>query len=116
MPRNDHPTNRRMGFGFEQARAAGLDGVRPDRSPRQVNKIVRENKETRDAIRELQEVRDDPEWEAFIKHRASQGHDAQSIATEVYWIKRYASEKAKGYRLEGLLKWHWPYCPEFWRK
>ena len=116
MPRNDHPTSRRMGFGFEQARAAGLEGIRPDRSPRQVNKIIQESKETREAIRELQEVRADPEWKQLIEHRASQGHSAQEIAIELGWIKRYAWAKSKGYRLEWLLRHHWPYGPEFGRR
>jgi hypothetical protein len=46
---NDKPTSQRMGFGYGQARAAGLGGVRASRSPRQVNKIIQENKSAREA-------------------------------------------------------------------
>ena len=56
---NDKPTSLRMGFGYGQARAAGLGGVRASRSPRQVNQILKENKSARDATESLREYAKD---------------------------------------------------------
>ena len=86
---NDPPTNLRMGFGYHQARAAGLGGIREARSPRQVNHFIAESKATREATAELREAAKDPEWVAFITHRIAEGRSARDIAEELYWMKRY---------------------------
>lgn len=101
---NDPPTNLRMGFGYEQARAAGLGGVRADRSPRQVNKIVEQNKIDRKAVQELREAAADPEWAPLIEHRVGEKRTAEQIAEEIYWIKRYSAYRAQGYSA--------PFCRE----
>jgi hypothetical protein len=43
---NDPPSNLRMGFGYHQARAAGLGGLRQDKSPRQVNREISDRRIT----------------------------------------------------------------------
>lgn len=62
---NDDPTSLRMGFGYRQARASGLGGLRPDRSPNQVNKYVSASKAAREIRREVEA---DPEWGPFVAH------------------------------------------------
>lgn len=104
---NDKPTNMRMGFGYEQARAAGLGGVRASRSPKQVNEILNHNKTEREAISSLTERTKDPDWIPLVKHRAAEGRSAKDIDTEIYWINRFAWAKAKGYTLAYRLKYHW---------
>ncbi|WP_416192957.1 hypothetical protein [Nitrobacter sp. TKz-YC01] len=104
---NDKPTSLRMGFGYGQARAAGLGGVRADRSTRQVNKITKENKSTRTATLEIREFAKDPDWAPLIKHLVSQGLSPKDISDELYWVKRYAWSKAKGHSLAFRLKFHW---------
>ena len=106
---NDPPTNLRMGFGYHQARAAGLGGLRASRSPRQVNLYIEESKADREAIRQLREAQKDGEWIPFILHRIDEERTAQEIANELYWIKRYARAKAQGYSLAYRLRHHWPY-------
>lgn len=106
---NDKPTNQRMGFGYGEARAAGLGGIRADRSPRQVNKIIKENQSARKGISELKQFLEDPEWMPLIKFRAAEGIRADDIANEIYWIKRYAwARLEKRFSLEYCLKRHWP--------
>ena len=106
---NDKPTSLRMGFGYGQARAAGLGGVRASRSPRQVNKILQENKSDRDATASLREAAKDYHWALLITHRIEEGQTPQEISNEIYWIKRYAWARGKGHSLASRLKRHWPY-------
>jgi hypothetical protein len=107
--RNDPPSTLRRIHGYQQARAAGLGGIRADRSPKQFNRAVDEQKATREAMRELVEAKNDPEWVPFIVFRAREGRAALEIATELYWIKRFAWAKAQGFSLAGRLRYHWPY-------
>jgi hypothetical protein len=106
---NDRPTSLRMGFGYGQARAAGLGGIRADRSPRQVNKIIKENRSNRTAIAELRYHAQDPDWIPLIEFLVAEGFSAEDISTEVYWLNRYAWARFKrGSSLEYCLKYHWP--------
>jgi len=104
---NDKPTSLRMGFGYEQARSAGLGGVRASRSPKQVNKNLEQNKTEREATAALVEIAEDPEWICLIKHRAAEGLTAKQISEEIYWIDRFARAKARGHSLAYRLKNHW---------
>lgn len=104
---NDQPTSLRMGFGYYQARAAGLGGVRADRSPRQYNKIIDDNKAEREALESLREAARDPEWIPLIKHRGAEQVTAQRIAKEIYWTKRYIKWRARGCSIEYCLRHHW---------
>src|SRR4051812_6148188 len=97
-----------MGFGYGQARAAGLGGVRAPRSPRQVNKILQKNKSERGATEALREYSKDPDWGRLIKHRAAEGQKAEQIDNEIYWIKRFAWARSKRFGLAFRLKYHWP--------
>jgi len=106
---NDKPTSLRMGFGYGQARAAGLGGVLAPRSPRQVNKIQKENKAARNATETLREAAKDSEWVPLIKHRIAEGLSAEEISDEIYWIERYARMRSRGFSVAGCLKYHWPY-------
>jgi hypothetical protein len=106
---NDKPTSLRMGFGYGQARAAGLGGVRADRSPRQVNKITKENQNTRRATTDLRRLAEDPEWIPLIKFLAGEGATAEEISEEIYWVNRYAWARIKKrFSLEYCLNYHWP--------
>jgi hypothetical protein len=98
-----------MGFGYGQARAAGLGGIRASRSPGQVNKITKENKESRHAIEKLREIAKDPEWKPYIEHRIAQGHSASEIAEEYYWMERYSRMRRRHYSVSFCLKHHWPW-------
>jgi hypothetical protein len=104
---NDQPTSLRMGFGYGQARAAGLGGIRASRSPFQVNKITVENKKTRHALETLREMAKDREWDAYIKHRVAEGCSADVIADEAYWMDRYSRMRRRGHSVSGCLKYHW---------
>jgi hypothetical protein len=77
--KNDKPTSLRRGFGYEQARAAGLGGVLASRSPRQVNKILKEKKSTRSATELLRESAQDPDWVPLIKYRVAEGQTPEQI-------------------------------------
>lgn len=109
MARNDPPTNLRMGFGYGQARAAGLGGVRASRSPRQVNKITLENREVRQAIDSLRRAALDPAWHPYISHRVAEGCSAAAIAEEWQWMERYSRMRMRGYSIGYCLKYHWPW-------
>jgi hypothetical protein len=109
--RNDPPSTLSRRHGYQQARAAGLGGIRADRSPKQVNRYLKEQKTTREAIRELIEAKNDPEWVPFLIFRAGEGRTALEIATELYWMKRYSWAKEQGFSLAGRLRYHWPYLP-----
>jgi hypothetical protein len=104
---NDQPTSLRMGFGYGQARAAGLGGIRASRSPRQVNQITEENKKTRHALETLREMAKDPEWAPYIKHRIAEGCSADVMADEAYWMDRYSRMRRRGFSVAGCLKYHW---------
>jgi hypothetical protein len=105
---NDDPTSLRMGFGYHDARRAGLGGVRADRSPRQVNQIINERKDENEALRQIAEAGQDPEWRRYLKHRREQGCSAQEIATELGWMKRYKWARSH-FSVAWCLKYHWPY-------
>jgi len=106
---NDPPSSLRMGFGYHQARLAGLGGVRADRSPRQINRYIEESKAEREAVRKLREAQKDGEWIPFILHRIDEGRTAPEIADELYWMKRYVWAKGASYSLAYRLRHHWPY-------
>src|ERR1700682_551328 len=97
MARNDPPTSLRMGFGYGQARAAGLGGIRASRSPRQVNKIIEENKSAREATEALREYAKDVDYAILITHRVEEGCTPEQINEEIFWIRRYAWSRSKGY-------------------
>lgn len=105
---NDKPTSLRMGFGYGQARAAGLGGVRQDRSPRQVNKITKANKSFRVNLPALQEAAKDPDLVPLLVHRAAEGCTPKQIAEELYWMERYSRNRSKGRSVAWCLKYHWP--------
>jgi hypothetical protein len=105
---NDDPTSLRMGFGYRQARAAGLDGLRASRSPRQFNRCVEDSKATREALRYLRDVGTDPDWERLIKYRISEHCSAQDISEEIYWINRYAQTR-KHFSIKWCLRHSWPF-------
>jgi hypothetical protein len=104
---NDPPTTLRMGFGFRQARAAGLEGIRAPRSPRQVHRYIKDSKATREAIRGLRDAAKDLEWVPFITHRVSEGRSEQEIWDELYWIKCYVRMRARGYSVAYCLRHYW---------
>ena len=106
---NDQPTSLRMGFGYGQARAAGLGGIRAPRSPNQVNKITRANKANKEAIEALRETAKDPQWRAYLEHRAQEGCSSEVIADEFYWMERYTRARARGSSVDWCLKRHWRY-------
>ncbi len=75
---NDPPTNLRIGFGYPQARAAGLGGIRRDRSPKQVNRITADNKTDRfmeDLV--LRWMDGDRDWVPFVAHWLKEGLSVQ---------------------------------------
>jgi len=106
---NDKPTSLRMGFGYNQARRAGLDGLREARSPRQVNRIYRERKEGKELVDELQRrAANDPDFGRLIVHRLREGVTLEDIYTEIYWIDRFAFWRIKKrFSLDRCLKRHW---------
>jgi hypothetical protein len=104
---NDKPTSLRMGFGYGQARAAGLGSVLASRSPRQVNAILQENKYARDTIESLREYAKDVDWALLITHRVEEGNTSEQINEEISWIRRYAWARSQGFSLASRLKRHW---------
>ncbi len=106
---NDPPTSLRMGFGYHQARAAGLDGIRQSRSPQQVNRYVAKNKETRETIRFLREAANDPHWKPFITHRVAEGRNARQISVELHAMRMYTFMRSRGGAVESCLKRFWSY-------
>lgn len=91
--RNDPPTNMRMGFGYEQARAAGLGGVRASLSPRQFNKAVKENQ----AWRRLRtECDKDRGWLRFVMHWSEEGLDAIRILESLENAQSYLRARERG--------------------
>jgi hypothetical protein len=95
---NDPPTTLRMGFGYNQARAAGLGGLRADRSPRQVNRLIHDRKPVREATRYLREsIERDPEWTPFVEHWIREGLTALDIAESLGNAKRDVLLRQKGW-------------------
>src|SRR5258708_7743753 len=91
---NDDPTNLRMGFGYHQARAAGLKGIQASRSPKQVNRIIEENKTERDAVKLIrQTVKNDPDWAPFVEHWVREGLSADQIYDSLFYAQAYARER-----------------------
>jgi hypothetical protein len=71
-----------MGFGYHQARAAGLRGLRTDRSPNQVNRIIDNRKTERAGICYIRGmVESDPEWGPFVEHWVSEGLSADDVSS-----------------------------------
>ena len=91
---NDDPTSLRMGFGYHQARASGLGGVRSDRSPNQVNKYTSASKAARGLRREIEA---DPEWGPFVAHWLQQGIGAVEVAYMLFLAQSYARQMTRGY-------------------
>jgi len=87
-----------MGFGYHQARVAGLGGLRTDRSPRQVNRLIDERKTERDALRHLrEEVERDPEWAPFVEHWILEGLTAPDIWESLRCAKYDVWLRSKGF-------------------
>jgi hypothetical protein len=90
--RNDPPTNLRMGFGYRQARRAGLGGVRASRSPNQYNKAVDEN----EALRRLRRERElDSGWIPFIVHWIDEGISPERILELLSSAQHHAWYRSK---------------------
>jgi phage-related protein len=99
---NDDPTSLRMGFGYHQARASGLGGVRPDRSPNQVNKYVSASK----AARQLQQkIQADAGWRPFVAHWLQEGMGAEEVAYMLYLAETYVRLKKRGYSQHTLKRY-----------
>jgi len=80
-----------MGFGYKQARAAGLRGIRADRSPGQVNRTVAKSKEERECVYYLRAaVEADPEWGPFIAHWVNEGLSAEATYQSLICARHYA--------------------------
>ena len=98
---NDPPTSLRMGFGHHQARAAGLGGIRPSRSPRQFNKAVKENQ----AWRKLRaECDKDGGWLRFVMHWNEEGLGAEEILVSLTRAKNYLNWKRIGLSTNSYLR------------
>lgn len=99
---NDDPTSLRMGFGYHQARAAGLGGVREARSPRQVNQHIN----SAQMARKLRaEVMNDGEWGPLVKHLIEQGVGPVDAFDVLGRAKMYMWLKRKGFPLKYRLRW-----------
>ena len=99
---NDPPTALSMRFGYHQARASGLGGVRESRSPRQVNKFIEESQ----VARKLRaEVEKDTEWGPFVKHWIEDSRSADETFRALYRAQMYVWLKRKGYSLKYRLRW-----------
>jgi hypothetical protein len=100
---NDRPTSLRMGFGYGQARASGLGGIRADRSPNQVNHYISESKVAR-KLRE--EVEADPGWGPFVEHWIRDGMSAQVTYDALWRARAYMRQKERGFSLKWRMR-HW---------
>ena len=103
---NDRPTSLKMLFGYDNARRSGLGGIRPDRSPREVNRISRANKLVKEL---LQEVEADPDWEPFVVHWLMSGLSLEKTRESLTRAKLYARYRARGYKREQIIDLLWPY-------
>lgn len=103
--RNDPPTSLRRVYGYHQARAAGLGGIRIDRSPRQVNREIKENQAAR---RLKDEIKKDSEWDKFVKHWiASERSTAEETLDMLLRAQAHARMRANGYSVKWCSR-HWP--------
>jgi len=102
MSKNDPPTTMRMGFGYEQARSAGLGGVRPSRSPRQVNRSIKDAQVARELRKEVDK---DPDWAPFVKHWIEEGRSSERTLHGLRCAQRYVWAKRKGYSLQFRLRY-----------
>ncbi|MGO9701879.1 MAG: hypothetical protein ACLPX7_21735 [Xanthobacteraceae bacterium] len=94
---NDDPTSLRMGFGYHQARLAGLGGIRADRSPRRVNRHIKHRRDERTAIEYLQnEIRKDPDWKPFVEHWIREGFNASTVLDFLWRAQRDLLYRAVG--------------------
>jgi len=84
-----------MGFGYRQAREAGLGGIRGSRSPQQVNRLIEETKIAR-KLREI--VTDDPEWAPFVQHWIMEKLPPADILQSYYNARHDASLRKRGWR------------------
>jgi hypothetical protein len=101
---NDQPTSLRMGFGYGQARASGMGGIRADRSPNQVNLYVRESKAA-SMLRE--EVEADPDWKPFVEHWIRDGMSAEVIQNALWRAQAYMRFKSRGYSRKTTSRYWW---------
>jgi len=86
-----------MGFGYKQARAAGLRGIRQSRSPKQVNRITGKAKLDRFMVNlVLERGGNDPEWKFFVAHWLSEGLDITEVLMGLHWAKKYADYRQRG--------------------
>jgi|KBSSwiStaDraftv2_1062776.scaffolds.fasta_scaffold341951_3 hypothetical protein len=93
--RNDPPTTLRRVYGYHQARASGVGGVRADRSPRQVNRYWAERKEANENIEYVRQIVDaDPEWLPFVLHWKGEGLTVAQIADSLHDAKYYMWHKS----------------------
>ena len=88
---NDPPTTLRMDFGYRKARAAGMGGIRADRSPKQASRIIKENKRERDAAKAADELRSDPGWKQFVDWHLSEGYMLAEFGTGFHGRKHTCS-------------------------
>jgi hypothetical protein len=93
-----------MGFGFYQARASGLGGVRADRSPNQVNRYISESKAAR-KLRE--EVESDCAWGPFVDHWIRDGMSAEVTQDALCRARTFMRMKAKGFSLKWRMRFIW---------
>ena len=99
---NDPPSSLRMGFGYHQARASGLGGIRESRSPRQVNKLIEKNQIGRKV---LSEVERDAEWGPFVAHWIESGRSVDETYDALHRAKMYLWLKRQGHSLKFRLRW-----------
>lgn len=92
---NDQPTSLRMGFGYNQARKSGMGGLRTDRSPNQVNKIIDERRVAK-SIRE--EIERDPEWGPFVEHWIRKKLPARDVLQSLWNAQHDAWRRRKGFK------------------
>lgn len=91
---NDPPSALRMGFGYRQARAAGLGGIRAARSPRQVNIEMSERR----IARELRDVVErDPQWGPFVEHWIKEGLKPRDVLQSLRYAEFDAYWRRRGY-------------------
>jgi predicted transcriptional regulator len=103
---NDHPTSLRLGFGYHQARKSGLGGIRPDRSPNQVNRYVSGSKAAREITREIE---NDPEMGEFVVHWIQNGISAEETLEDMSRLRQFMRMKKTGYSLPYRIKYCWRY-------
>jgi hypothetical protein len=99
----DGPASGRIGYGFEQARAAGAPFV-ASRSGKQMNADLIES----NAASKLHEiVKADPEWAPFVEHWIRDGLSATATADAISRARSFMSFKAKAFSLAWRLRYFW---------